>query len=63
MGSPIGRKMIEWRPSGGRVDAIVTVKKGRLRGADVIREPLDVELGGSRKLVGTRMIAHEAQIP
>ena len=58
MGSPIGRKMIEWRPSGGRVDAIVTVKKGRLRGADVIRE-----LGGSRKLVGARMIAHEPPIP
>ena len=44
MGAAIGWEMIERRPSGGRVDAIVTVKKGWLLGADVIREPPDGRL-------------------
>ena len=44
MGAAIGWEMIEWQPSGGRVDAIVAVEKGRLRGADVIRELRDVDI-------------------
>ena len=38
MGVAIGSKMIEWWPSGCRVEAMVACKKGRLRGADVIRD-------------------------
>ena len=42
MVAPIGWLLIEWWHAGGRVDTIVAAKKGRLRGADVIREPCDI---------------------